>query len=441
MLKPLSRLFAITFLCLGFMSSYASGQIDVFLDFTTDDHNGSGSTTGNGIADWIDELNQATASAGVSNFSTAERTTIQSNIETHLNTMFSDYNVNFTTTEPTVDHDVIYFGVEQDAGILGFAPFDLGNLFTGDVTNVAPEAFGFFIESGDARTDQVSEISLGLAGTAGHELGHSIGLAHHFAYSNPGISPDNYGSTGGLQNNHIIATGSTGLNEVGRETIRDFAPFSKVMLDITGGAAPVFGGQDNDSLVTGGIISDRTENGTFSTLGTDAGATIATAQTIVQSTGATSGQEIGFIEADLDEAGNTDVDVFKLTTDSQGILSAHVFSSGLRFGTGAEFDAMLELLDSTGTLIPFGSNDDVLYSGNAYDSGTARTTDPFLVNIFLPEAGDYYLRVSSVAGGEEGSNYWLVSGFTSVPEPSGIAFIAITGLAFVCRRRRHQAKN
>lgn len=435
MTRSFLALFVFSLLSIGLFSDSASAQIDVHLDFTTDGHNGTGGSA-NSIADWIDELNQATASAGVANFTLIERGTIQSNIETHLNTMYADYNLTFTTTAPTGSHDRIYFGVEAGGGILGFAPLDIGNLFTDQTANVAPEAFGFFIESGDARADQISEISLGLAGTAAHELGHSVGLLHHHAYSNAGITPANYGATGGLQNNHIIATGSTGLGEVGRQTVRNFSPFSQVMLDITGGAALTFGGQDNDSLVTGGITSDNAENDTFATLGTDAGATIGSAHTMTLSTGPTSGMEIGFIEADLDLAGDADVDVFKFTTSSQGILSAHVFSVNLAYGGAAEFDPMLELLDSTGTLIPFGSTDDTMYSGDVFGAGGFGSEDPFLVNLSLATAGDYYLRVTSVGGGELGSNYWLVAGFLAVPEPGSLTILAATGLIIALRRKR-----
>lgn len=428
---------AFFFLALSLLIGSASGQVDVFLDFQSDIHDGNNGAA-NGVADWIDELNQATGSiSGVADFTAAERATIQTNIQTHLVSMFSPYNVSFNTSGATGSGDIMNFGVEAGTGVLGFAPLDIGNLFSGQTTNVAPEAFGFFLESGDSRADQINEISLGLAGTAAHEMGHSIGLLHHHAYSNEGITPANYAATGGLQNNHIIATGSTGLNEVGRETIRTFSPFSKVMLDITGGAESIFTGQDNDSLVLNPVISDRSENGGFSGLGTDAGSTIATAQTVTLTTGETSNAEIGFVEADLDSAGNFDIDVFKFTTTQSGTVSGHVYSTDLVYGAGAEFDPMLELLDSSGTVIA--TIDDMQYDGNDFAGGTNRDDDPFIVNIDLVMAGDYYFRVTSAGGGEVGSNYWLVFGFTpnAVPEPSGLAFLILGLVGVSARRRRH----
>ncbi len=230
------------------------GDLMVHVDFVRDNHNGNGVAGANGIADWIEELDQATTDAGVAAFSPAERAIIQSNIVSHLNTTFAGYTATFSTTVPAVDHDAIYFGLEGAAGLFGNAPLDIGNLFTGQVTNVVPRSFGTFIEAPDPRANQIDEISLALAGTAAHELGHSLGLLHHHAYSNPGITPANYAATSGLQNNHIMATGSSGLTEVGRERLRTFSPFERVMFDIAGGARSVFGGQDNNSIVPGGGI-------------------------------------------------------------------------------------------------------------------------------------------------------------------------------------------
>lgn len=416
---------------LSVVAQPAQADITVWLDFTSDLQDGNGNQGANGQADWIQELNQATASAGVANFSTAERALIESEILSQLNTIYADYRVDFTTTDPGGSFDTIYFGVEPPQnGVLGFAPLDIGNQFTGQLTNVAPESFGFFIESGDARVDQIAEITAGLAGTAAHELGHSVGLLHHHVYSDPGITPATYANTNGLQNQYILATGSTGLTEQGRETLRSFSPFEQVMLDITGGSQAVFAGQDNDSLVLNPVFSDRGENN-----GADAGATIDTAYSLTSTVGETSGYDIWFAEADLDGSG-ADIDVFELTVTQPGQFSAHVYSSTLVYGPGAEFDPQIELLNSNGTVVA--SNDDVRYDGNTYDSGTVRSLDSFLNNITLANTGTYYLRVTGVADTEVGSNYWVVAAHS--PEPSSFFLMLLAGTTMVNRRRkRHEA--
>ncbi len=427
-LMRFGRPLAVVALC-GYLIQPAFADVSVFVDFTTDNHNGTGGAA-NGTADWIDELNQATTSAGVANFNAAERAQIETNILNDLNTIFGNYQVNFSTTTPAGEFETIYFGAETNTNVLGFAPLDIGNMFTADlgITNVGTEEFDFFIESFEARSQQITEISAGLAGTAAHELGHSVGLLHHHAYSDERITPDNYANTMGFQNDHVIATGSTGLDELGRETLRDFSPFEQVMLDISGGAATTFFGQDNDSLVMNPVISDR-----FDRNGGDAGATIGTAHTLAQSVGETSGLDIAFAEADLDAASG-DVDVFRLDFASAGRLSAHFYSSSLLFGSGAEFDGQIELLNNAGTVLA--SNDDVRYDSDVYNSGTLRTTDSFLNNIEITSAGDYYVRVSGVGGEELDSNYWLISAFSAVPEPSSLSFLLLAGAGAVFRRKR-----
>lgn len=416
------------FLLVGFMfgagqiQPLAAQNIDVWVDFTSDFHDGENGRP-NGVADWIDELNQATMDTDASFvFTDAERATIESNVVEQLATIFSDYNINFIISEPDFgDFDVLYMARDNDnpavgASNLGSAPIDLGNFFTRSyssrngnppgVSRITTGNFGGFIETSESREQQVAELSAALASIAAHEFGHSLGLLHHFAYSDLGISPSNYSDTGDLQNQYTMATGATGVRESGLEMVRALAPFSKVMLDITGGAESPFISSKNFSVVDSPIFSDRTEKGVF-----DAGSSIDDAYQLVFGVGESSGNDISFIEADLDNSA-ADVDVFSFSVDSANtaVLSAHVFSERLSLGS-LEFDSALELLDSSGNVLF--SNDDFFYNGNVVGNNGQRDEDPFLLNINL-DSGDYFLRVSAADrnignSASSGDQYWLVT--------------------------------
>lgn len=382
-------------------ASMSFGGINVFLDFN---------------ANWITELDQAAGDAGVASFTTAERTQIQSNILSQLQTNYSGYQITFSTTDPGGTRDRLDFGVSEtgNVGVLGFAPLQIGNYDTGDVISVLPRNFSFFIEGGDARATQITEISRGFSGTAAHELGHSLGLMHHQAYANPGITPANYANTGGLQNQHIMATGPTGITEAQREVPRTFNRWERAMFDITGGT--IFGG---DSIVNNPII-EVNEAG-------DAGGTIATATAISFSAGETSGYQLSLRRGDLDTS--SDVDIYKFTAAQAGSFTAELFSTNLFAGS---FNAMLRLYDIDGTTL-LASNDDIRYSGNAFNSGTLQEVDPFLLNIPIAGLGTYYLQVSPVAGNAAGDDYELL--VAMIPEPG--SFVLLVGLLpFLMRRRR-----
>lgn len=445
-----------------------AAPLDVWVDFTTDFHDGNDGAP-NGVADWIDELNEATQRAVLSvnaetssnTFNTAQREQIQTNILGELRRIYTGTTVNFVTERPAGLHDVIYFGQDNDnAGVgttFGSAQGDFANINTltysafnlsnpsgnpGSVPKVAPANFNSFLEPRFDSLDQaITEISNSLAGTAAHELGHSFGLFHHFAYSAQGITPDNFNNTGGLQNQHIIATGPTGLNEAERENgTRTFSPFSQVILDVAGGLSSLEGAfsRENSTIVENPISSDDSElqNG-------DAGNTLATAQTLTFDTGTLSGAEISFIEADLDGSSN-DVDLFRFDIPVEANFSAHVFSERLLFAR--EFDPTLTLLDSNGETIAF--SDDVDYNNDSIsvdgseplDSGdTSFEDDAFLFNILLA-AGTYYIEIAPTDveisdTPNAGDQYALVTSLVLIPEPTTTAVLALGSLALIRRRR------
>ncbi len=456
----------LAFVTVGSFLALPVAAQDIWVDFTSDFHNGDDGAA-NGVADWIDELNQATGRAGADDFSAAERATIEGNILNSLNNIYADYNLNFVTSQPAGVHEVIYFGQDNDNadvgfGSLGSAQSDIGNLDTntytptflnnpnGDpasVPKVATGNFNFALEPQfDTREESIQEISTSLAGTAAHELSHSFGLQHHFTYSAIGITPDNLNDTGGLQNQHVIATGGTGLSEAERENgDRTFSPFSKVILDIAGGVTSELGGlfRENTAIVDNPVFSDASELGSEN----DAGNTFDTAQELSFQRGDSSGADISFVEADLD-GGATDVDVFSFTTLGETTFSSHVLSEELRFGSN-EFDPTLALFDSSGTEIAF--SDDISYSADSIDVNVIAgsidgntSDDPFLFNIVL-DPGTYFLEVRAADQDisdfpSSGDQYFLVTSLVAsnvaVPEPSSAALLALVlGSGLLVRRR------
>lgn len=421
-------------LSLFLLVAEAQAQVTVWVDFTSDTHNGIGGGP-NGIPDWIDELDKATVAAGVTTFSAAERSIIESSILLDLSAIYSGYSISFTTSVPgSSPFDAIAFGATSFGfGSLGVAPLDVGNIASSQVASVAPGNFGFILDefTGSAfRSTQIAQISTALAGTGAHELLHSLGGMHHHSYSDPGIHPATYAATGGLQNSYIMATGPTGLTETGREVLRSLSPWERAMLDVTGGAAAAYPSLDNQSVVSSPVPIDLAEVGAF-----DAGSTLMTAKPITFTPGETSGFDLAFVAGDIDGS-PADVDLFSFLIGAPGTLIAEIFSEN-RFAAPFTVDTVLTLLDSSGT--PIILKDDLFYSGDVFDAGIFQGNDPFLLNIPIVTPGMYFL---SVAGSpmpgfptSPGDAYWLMVGFNAVPEPGTGFFLAMVALPLLIRRR------
>lgn len=422
---------------LSFMlGTYANAQVSVFVDFTSDVHNGVGGPS-NGIPDWVDELGKLAVSTGVTPFTPAERTVIETDIMMQLSTIYSGYLVSFSTVAPGAPYDTLNFGKSSFGfSSLGTAPRDPANTASSQVAEIAPANFTSILDEFTGlsmRPAQISQIATALAGTGAHELLHSFGPAHHAAYSDPTITPATYGATGGVQNAYIMATGPTGLTEAGREVLRTLSPWEKAMLDITGGAAGFIAGT-NLSVVASPIILDVSEEAP----GVDAGDMLLTAKPMTLAAGATSGMLLGLVAGTPDDPPGppsfmADIDMWKIGLPGPGLLTAEIFSTEI-FGSFG-YDTTLELFNSLG--MPMAFNDDVMYAGDVYGMGATAQTDPFLLNIPIPSAGFYYLKVAPKFGFDVGMSdgYWLAAGFTGVPEPSS-ALLVIGTLALAAARRR-----
>jgi hypothetical protein len=426
--------------CIMQTSEMAQAQATVWVDFTSDIHDG-GAGGANSIADWADELGKATAAAGVDPFSPAERSTIEGDILSQLAAIYADYDVTFTTTMPgSGAFDAIAYGKNSFGfGSLGIAPSDPANISSSQVGGVATGNFDFILDefTGSAsRSAQLSQIATALAGTGAHELGHTFGLLHHHAYSDASITPATYGVTGGVQNSYVMGTGPTGLSELERETFRGFSPWEKAMLDVAGGAGAAYPGLDHHALVTTPVSILLAEVGPA-----DVGPTPLSAFPVGLTTGGTSGMDLALVAGDLD-GGPGDMDVYKFFLPVGGTLTAEVFSSN-RFAPPSNFDPIL-VLSGPGGLIA--ANDDVFYDGDIYDAVTFQQNDSFLLNIPLGP-GEYYLNVhaSPMSGSppspvppEPGDAYWLMIGVTPVPEPATWRLLAAGVVVMLQRGRRKQ---
>jgi len=415
----------------------ASGQT-VWVDFTSDFHNGSGGNP-NGVADWIDELNEATGDRGVTDFTAAERQTIQNIIISELSRIYAGTRLNFVTSQPSGQYDVIYLGPDNsNTNGLGVAPGDAGNRNTityGEAINsgtyrggqapiprVFTGNFGNHIRTGVPRAASVEGFANAIAGTAAHELGHTFGLLHHFVYSAEGISPSNYNNTGGLQTQHIISTGSTGntisIRQAGGRTL---APFSQILIDVAGGSRyfqRINSNLDNTPLVDNPVMSDDSEQRSG-----DAGDTFATAQVLSFQTGTISNKQISFVEADLD-GGASDVDLFRFDVSVETILSAHVLSERLGIGND-RFDPTVKLMDASGNELAFSDDVNWLLNNLVVDQSIPSNTndsssveDAAVFNITLAP-GAYYLEVAAATVNinqppSNGDIYWLLTSLDAV---------------------------
>ncbi|MDZ4819298.1 MAG: hypothetical protein SGJ20_10030 [Planctomycetota bacterium] len=81
------------------MTPDLQAQVKVFVDFSSDTHNGAGGAP-NGIPDWFDELGKLTTATGVDPFTPIERTGIETGIMMQLSTIYSGYDITFSTSPP-----------------------------------------------------------------------------------------------------------------------------------------------------------------------------------------------------------------------------------------------------------------------------------------------------------------------------------------------------
>ncbi|GMV83062.1 MAG: hypothetical protein AMXMBFR7_42460 [Planctomycetota bacterium] len=345
--------------------------ITVYLDFTS----------------FAARLTELAGGAGVDDFSLAERTQLQDDVESQLEEAYAAYTVTFTQDLPVGDFETLDFGTPRTtilptgAGTLGIAMGfpDFRNQSGTDLGYVFPEEFVFILDEftgGTNRALQLSQLTRGLSSTAAHELGHNLGLQHYDPYGDPRIvDPDD---TGEIQNVHIMATSNTGLGEAAREAVRTFGSLSRAKLAYSSGLTASTPASLSETAGAHGTA------GTAQDLGLDGDDPPSAL------TGTRSVNVLGEI------ASNGELDYYRFTARAGQLILINTISDQISQSLDSyddPIDCFVRLLDTDGTT-EIASNDDIRYGWSTIETGeTGYGTDSLLANRIIPADGTYYIVV------------------------------------------------
>lgn len=420
-----------------------------------------------GGAYWGGNLDTLTAGVGMDPVSPAELTDLETIIMTELERIYvgAGFAVTFAPhTAPTpapASTNYIDFTKDETTSVnsapvplpKGIAPTDWLNrqFFTPQSAEVFPQSFDDIVDewagsTAGARGGMIAELGVALAGTAAHELAHTYGLSHWDAYGLPSIGPASYGpvppppgmapesiifDSMGFQNGSILATGATGLDEAGRETMRELSRYSKAKLEIA--ADPAVTPEPLTTMPFFHTTEAPVLHDTF-----------ATAQPVSSTLLPISGLHAANVHAAslglAPGVGLHGLDLYEFTTEGAGLVSVEVLSTEVY---APYLETTLTIYDAAMTPI-FGSDDfsygdgfpSMVFStyGAPIDSLTdGDEDDPLVMNMELPD-GTYFVEVAVDVDGVHSAPpataelfYDLLitseTSFSLIPEPATVLLV------------------
>lgn len=357
--------------------------------------------------------------AAADDLTVAELDDIKASVKTSVEAAYAGFMTTFVTSAPAGTFQTIAFGsTTTSTGLFGIASrIDWRNSSKGDTAYVYLKNFGTgngILSGFESRADNIAWIKNAVSGTTAHELGHELGLHHYdcFCYDDNTYA-GGYNTFDEDQNNHIMATGSSGLTALDRRTkVRTFNTLEKIRLEYADEVSPDLGKSVGE---TGAAHS-----------------TFATAQELEgELLSVTQRHAVLVEEAYL--AGTSEVDMYSFEALSGSMLTLNALSFLDLYGD--RVDTYLRLFDKDFNELAF--NDDISYSTSGLmESGTAYGIDSLILNYEAGYTGTYYASVSVAAGATNVSGYYDLLVVGAVPEPGSMTVLALGLGAWAARRRK-----